>query len=305
MAETKQLTAPNDAEQHPQARFDPPKSPELSVKHPALRTLRQFTPAFWLSLTFIAVLLTMAAFPGLFTAADPNATDLANRAAPPGPTEWLGTDELGRSIFARIVHGTRYSMLIGLSATALSLAIGLAIGVVAGTVGGFVAEGLMRFVDILGAFPGLLLALLVIALTEPGMSNVVLAIGIGGAASFSRVIRAETLKVVTADFVQVARTLGLRGVLLALRHVLPNILGPLPVIITLHIGGAITGAAALSFLGLGTQPPTAEWGSMLSSGQAYLGVAPWVAIFPGAMITLVVVAFTAVGRELQTRVSGR
>lgn len=259
----------------------------------------------WAASAILAVVVIAALWPSVLTAVDPLRNDVVNALQPPSSRAWFGTDELGRDIYSRVVHGARYSLFIGITATLLSVVLGVVLGVAAGLSRGVVDEIISRFFDVLGAFPDLLLALLLIAFAGPGTTNVILAIGIAGTTRFARVVRGETIRIRQAQFVEHSRTLGLGRFQLTVRHVLPNVLGPLPVLITLGIGGAILGAAGLSFLGLGPQPPTPEWGSLLSTARNYLGVAPWTGLFAGFTITAAVISFTVLGRTLQRRFEGR
>ena len=244
--------------------------------------------------------------PGLLTrGGDPLAADPFAALQAPSGAHWFGTDQLGRDVFTRVVHGARYSLSIGVAATLLSVVAGGLLGLVAGLGPRFADELLSRALDVLSAFPEVLLALLFIALTEPGTPSLVLAIALAFAPRYGRLVRAQTLLVRRSGYVEQAVTLGLSRARLTWRHILPNVLGPVPVLATIGLGSAVVNAAALSFLGLGPQPPSPEWGAMLSESRNYLRVAWWAAILPGATLTVTVIALTAAGRRLQRRFEGR
>ncbi|MDR8407281.1 ABC transporter permease [Nonomuraea sp. 3-1Str] len=262
-------------------------------------------PALFLPILFLAVLAVAVAAPGLVAGVDPLAADPLRALAPPGAGHLLGTDHLGRDVLARVVHGARHSLSIGVLATAVAVTAGVLLGLAAGLAHRWAGEALARAFDVLSTFPELLLALLVVAVTGPGTVNVVLAIGIAQIPTYARVVRAQTFVVRRSGYVEQAVTFGhSRGRIVA-RHVLPNALGPIPVLATLGLGQAIVAASGLSFLGMGPQPPAAEWGAMLSEARNYLRVAWWEALFPGLAVTLTVVCVTVVGRRLQRRFEGR
>ena len=254
----------------------------------------------------VLVLLTLAAaFPGLFTGVSPTATNPVGALAAPSGAHWFGTDELGRDEFARIVYGARPSLLIGLGATVLAVAGGALLGLAA-ALGGRVGDNvLMRLVDVLLALPQLMLALLVITVLGTGTGNTAVAVAIGLIPGYARIVRAEAQVVRGAGYVEAAVGLGLRRRGVVLRHILPNALGPLLVVATIGFGAAIITASGLSFLGLGAQPPSPEWGAMLSDGRDYLAVGWWLGLFPGAAITLSVVSINLAGRHLQARFTRR
>jgi len=240
-------------------------------------------------------------WPALLAPADPIQADPARALIPPGPEALLGTDQLGRDILTRIVHGARYSLLAGLASTALGLVIGVPLGVLTGMLDGVGNEVGLRLIDVLSAFPGILLALVVIAITGPGPVGLVLALGSALVPTFTRLVRAETRRVHRSAYVEQARTMGLGPLRIAWRHVLPNTLRALPAIATIAIAGAILGAASLSFIGLGAQPPSPEWGALLAEGRNHLRTAWWLSVFPGLALAVVAVAINTVGRRLQRR----
>lgn len=250
---------------------------------------------------FLLVLLLAALVPQALAPADPLAIDPLAAFSPPSPAHWFGTDESGRDIFTRVVHGAGSSLLIGALATAIGLGLGILIGTIAGMSGKVVDFALGRFVEVLFAFPGLLVALLFILLFGPGVATATIAVGLATAPGYARIIRAQLLTVRSSAFVEAATVLGHSPARILRRHILPNTLAPLFVLATLGLGQAIVWAAALSYLGLGAAPPAAEWGAMLSAGRTYLGSAWWMSFFPGFVIVLTAVAATALGRGIERR----
>ncbi|SNQ48340.1 D-ala-D-ala transporter subunit; membrane component of ABC superfamily [Frankia canadensis] len=253
----------------------------------------------------VGLILVALAWPGAFTSLAPDAADPAVALAPPGGGHPLGTDELGRDILSRIVYGARPSLLIGVGSTLIALVIGAALGVAAATWGRRADTVIMRLADVLLAFPGLLLALLVIATLGPGSTNSVIALACATMPGFLRIARSQSLVVRRSDFVRAAVVLGRPPLSIQLRHVLPNALPPLLVFSMINIGSAIIAGTTLSFLGLGPRAPQAEWGSMLSTSRNYLAVAWAPAVFPGVAIALTVVALNIAGRDLQRRFERR
>lgn len=259
----------------------------------------------WVAVGVLAVTVTAALAPGLLTRTDPLVANPLAALQPPSAEHWAGTDALGRDLLSRIIHGARYSLVIGVAATTLATVAGVVLGVIAGVGNRVVDTAVARGVDVLAAFPEILLALVLIAFTGPGLGNLIVALGVAGIPRYARIVRAQTQVVLRSGYVESSRTFGLHGARLVWRHVLPNALGPVPILATIGLGGAIIGAAGLSFLGLGPQPPTPEWGSMLSENRGYLRVAWWGAVFPGLALSATVIASTVVGRRLQARFEGR
>jgi len=230
---------------------------------------------------------------------DPYSQDLLQVTAPPSWAHWFGTDGFGRDVFSRVVHGARYSLAVGLFATSVGMSFGGTAGVIAGFYGGRADDLVMRTVEILMAFPGLLLALLVVGILGPGLYNLMLAVGISASPSFARVVRASILSTKAEDFVEAARAIGATGSRVLLRHVVPNSLGPIVVQATLLMATSILTAASLSFLGLGPRPPIPEWGIMLSEARNYLYIAPHTTLFPGLAILMVALGFNLAGDALR------
>ena len=249
-----------------------------------------------------ALLLVLAAFvPWLLAPADPLAIDPLSAFTPPSPAHWFGTDESGRDVFTRVVHGAGSSLLIGTVATTIGLGLGIVLGTLAGMSGKVIDFTLNRFFEVLFAFPGLLLALVVILLFGPGVTTATIAVGLATAPGYARIIRAQLITVKSAAFIEAATVLGHSRARILRRHILPNTLAPLFVLATLGLGQAIVWASALSYLGLGAAPPAAEWGAMLAAGRTYLNSAWWMSFFPGLVIVLTAIAATALGRSIERR----
>ncbi|MGI8305826.1 ABC transporter permease [Saccharopolyspora hattusasensis] len=253
-----------------------------------------------LSALVLALVAAVLVFPDWFVHLSPDTNDVQHTFQPPSAAHPLGTDQLGRDVYSRLIHGARYSVTTGLVATAIGVVMGAALGLVA--VGSRIADMLiMRLTDVWLAFPEVLLALLVIALVGTGSAQIAVALGVAAAPYYARLVRGQALAVAKAEYVGAAKTLGVHPIRTALRHVLPNVGGPVVVLASLGTGTAVTAAAGLSLLGLGPLPPTPEWGVMLAEGQSYLANAWWIAVFPGLAIVAVVLAATLLGRSLQAR----
>ncbi|TFC43626.1 ABC transporter permease [Cryobacterium sp. TMT1-21] len=270
--------------------------------HPPRRGRRpRIGVAETLSGLFALFLVAAALAPALVAPGDPLGIDPLSAFQAPSLVHGFGTDESGRDIFTRVVHGTGSSLLIGTLATLIGLGLGLVLGTLAGMLGPVVDFTVNRLLEVLFAFPGLLLALLFILVFGPGVASATVAVGLATAPGYARIIRAQLVSVRSSAFVEAATVLGLgRGRILA-RHILPNTLAPLFVLGTLGIGQAIVWASALSYLGLGATPPAAEWGAMLSAGRTYIGSAWWMSFFPGLFIVLAAVSATALGRGIDRR----
>ena len=252
----------------------------------------------------IVVLIAIALLASFIAPYDPIGLS-RNILQPPSPGHLMGTDNLGRDIFSRVVYGTRVSLQMGFIAIAIAATVGTAMGLVAGTYGGFVDTMLMRFVDALMAVPGILLALTVAAVLGTGLHVAMIAVGIAWIPSFARIVRSLVLQVKEMPYIEAARSLGSSDTRLIWRHVLPNALTPVFVLSSLGVGSAVLIGAALSFLGVGAQPPTAEWGIMLSEGRQFMRSAWWVMAFPGLAITVTVLAANLVGDGLRDALDPR
>jgi peptide/nickel transport system permease protein len=253
----------------------------------------------------IFVLIFLAILAPFIAPHDPIEQNLEHRLLAPNTQYLLGTDNLGRCILSRLIHGASVSLLIGIMVVGISAFVGVTLGLLAGYRGGLIDELIMRIVDILLAFPGIILALVVIGILGPSLYNVMLALAIVGWTSYARVVRGTVLSVKEKEFVEAARVLGASDVRIMFRHILPNIMAPVIVMATLGMAHVILAAAALSFLGLGAQPPTPEWGSMLNSGRAFMRTAPHLTIFPGLAIMVTVLAFNFLGDGLRDALDPR
>lgn len=253
-----------------------------------------FTSGFLLT---AALIITALAAP-LLSPHDPNVQDTARRLEAPSEKHVLGLDDLGRDVLARILYGARVSLRVGFSVVFLASIVGVTLGAIAGYFGGTTDTIVMRLSDILLAFPGILLAIALVAVLGPSLNNVIIALATIGWVGYARLVRGQVLKVREMEYVTAARALGARSPRVILLHVLPNVINPVIVMATLGLAGAILAEAALSFLGLGVQPPTPSWGAMLTSGRRYLGMANHLAIFPGAAIMLAVMGLNFLGDGL-------
>ena len=248
----------------------------------------------------IVLITVLAAVLGPWLAPfDPSAQELALRLAGPTGLHWFGLDELGRDIFARVLAGARVSLLVGIVVVGVSSTVGVVLGSIAGYFGGRIDEIISRVIDIMLAFPGLLLAIAMVAVLGPSLTNVVFALSLIGWVGYARLVRGQVLRARELDFVQAARALGATTSRILARHVIPTTLPAVSVQATLGMGGAILAEAALSFLGLGVQPPTPSWGTMLNYGRGHLLDAPHLTIFPGLAIAILVLGFNFLGDGLR------
>lgn len=270
-----------------------------------LARLTRLRPGLWVAGLCVTLLLLAALFPALLAPFDPlDATARLAFQAPATP-HWLGTDENGRDVLSRLIYGVGPSLFMGLAATALGLAWGTLLGLLSGLGPRWLDAGLMRAVDVLLAFPDLLLALVIITFFGQGTANLILAVGIAAVPRYARLVRAQTLNVRNAGYVEAALTLGQSHLAVIARHILPNAFKPVLILAIIGIGGTITAGAALSFLGFGAPPPAPEWGAMMAIGRSFLANAPWLVAWPALSITLTVVSISAIGRELLRRSEGK
>jgi len=266
---------------------------------------RAQTVLLWSAVAMLALVALAALFPGVLATHDPLQTDVRSALLPPGPDHLFGTDQSGRDVYSRVVHGAGRSVGIGLLATAIALVGGLLVGSLAGSAPRAIDSALMRVNDVLMAFPEFLVALVVVALLGPGPANVAIAVTIAAVPVYVRLARVQTRTLALAEHVEAARILGVTPLRAFVRHVAPGVLGSLSVLATIGIGSSILAAAGLSFIGLGPTEPTPEWGLMLAGGRNVLGRAWWISVFPGLAITLTVVCATVVGRVLRAQLEGR
>jgi peptide/nickel transport system permease protein len=252
-----------------------------------------------IGLLILAALAAMAVGAPWLSARDPIRTAPREALQPPGARFVLGSDQFGRDVASRVLHGARVSLLVGVISVSIAVGLGAPIGLVSGYYGGRLDALIMRVMDVMLAFPGILLALAIVSVLSPGLGNVMIAVGLSAVPGYARLVRATVLSAREHLYVEAARALGGRDGGILVRDILPNVVAPLIVTATLGLGGAILSAAALSFLGLGSQPPQPEWGRMLSEGRDYLREAWWISTFPGLGILLTVLAMNLVGDGLR------
>ena len=272
-----------------------------TLESPARRAWRRLVrhKGAMLGLAVIAIFILLAVFAPMIVPYDPIAASWSLVRKAPSAQHWFGTDELGRDVLARVVFGARASLLAGLISVSIALAIGVPLGLVAGYRGGFIDALISRITDAMLACPFLILAIALAAFLGPSLGNAMIAIGVSATPIFIRLTRGQVMSVKVEDYVEAARAMGNPRWRIALVHILPNSLPALLVQATLSIAAAIIAEAALSFLGLGQQPPAPSWGSMLNAAQRFLTSAPWMAIWPGLAIFLVVLSFNLVGDGLR------
>lgn len=251
------------------------------------------------------LLLLTALFAPLIAQRDPIEIDTTVTLQPPGRGHIMGTDDFGRDIFSRVIYGSRISLRVGVVAVGIGATIGLVIGLAAGYIGGAFDFAVMRVIDVLLSFPGILLALLIITVLGPSLLNVMIAVGISDVPLYVRLVRGSVMSAKENGYVEAARSTGASRRLIITRHILPNIIAPFIVVTTLEVANAILLSATLSFLGMGAQPPTPEWGAMLNEGRRYIRTAWWMITFPGFMIMLSVLGINLLGDGLRDAVDPR
>lgn len=256
-------------------------------------------PGFDLALLVVGFALLAALLPDWLSGFDPYATAPLEKLQSPSLRHWFGTDELGRDLFSRVVHGSTLSVAAALLAVGIALLGGLGLGVLAGFAGRRADAAIMRLIDILLALPGLLLALTIVTAIGFGTLPVAIAVGVGIVPGFARTTRAEVLRIKTLPYVEAARLGGASWGRTLFRHILPNAWGPVAVLATLDFGAAILATAGLSFLSLGAAPPAAEWGTLIANGRQFLVTAPWVSLLPGLFLVLVVFSLNHIARTLE------
>jgi peptide/nickel transport system permease protein len=266
-----------------------------------LRSLRQFfrNPSACIGLAVLLALVLACACSSHLVRWSPFDQDLGEKLLSPSRAHWMGTDQFGRDVLARVLAGTKYSLTAGFVSVLLSLAGGLALGIPAGYLGGALDKGLMLVCDIMLAFPGILMAMALSMVIGPGIYTPMVTVGISSIPVFARLVRVQFMSLREAPFVEAMRAAGAGGVRIALKHILPNAMGPILVQSTLRMGVAIVTAATLSFLGLGAQPPNPEWGTMLNDARTYFMSSAYLAMFPGLAITISVIAINLVGDALR------
>ncbi len=257
------------------------------------------------ALVLMAALILMSVFAPAVSPFDPLKRDVKIRLSAPSAVHILGTDALGRDSLSRLIYGGRVSLYVGFASVILSLILGVPLGLIAGYIGGLLDGTIMRIMDLILAFPGIIFAIWLVSMIGPGVNQVILANALFALPEYSRVIRGSVLSLKDADYISASRALGCNNLQIMARHIFPNVLAPIIVISSLSISGAILSGASLSFLGLGAQPPTPEWGAMLADGRPYLRSAWWLALFPGFMLTLIVLASNIAGDGLRDALDPR
>jgi len=255
--------------------------------------------------TIVAACVLVAVCAPLLAPHDPIQIFSGQLRKPPSLSFLMGTDEIGRDILSRVIFGGRVSLRVGLISASIAMVCGSALGLIAGYLGGWTDAIIMRVVDVMLAFPGILLAIAIVAVLGPGIDNVMFAVGIESIPVYVRTVRASTLSIKQNEFVMAAHASGAAPSGIIWRHILPNVVAPIIVLATLGVGIAILTTAGLSFIGLGAQPPTPEWGSMLATGRTYVRDAPWIAAFPGLSIVIVVLALNLLGDGLREALDPR
>lgn len=269
----------------------------LELRNSAVKQFRN--PSFTIGLIILAILLFVAIFAPIVAPFDPLQMNVGEPLQPPNARFWFGTDDFGRDLFSRIVHGSRLTLMIGLVAVGISMVSGVLIGLTAGYVGGWIETILMRSMDVLFSFTETLIALAAVAVLGASLTNAIIAVGLSSIPFYARITYGAVLVEKNKEYFKAAQALGARSPRLVFRHLLPNILSPIIVVATVGVSIAILSASALSFLGLGAQPPSPEWGAILSAGRDYFKRAPWVTTFPGIAIALTVLGFNLLGDGLR------
>lgn len=292
------MTAPVLTETPSPATERTPERPDPAASRTAHRRRRRLPWGLYLAIAVIALVVLWAVVPGIFAPGDPLQGVPAEKLLPPSAAHWFGTDILGRDLFGRVVHGAVNSLSGALIAVTVGLALGTLIGALAGAVGGVLDDVLMRIVDVLLAFPGLLLSLSVIILLGFGTVNAALAVGLGSVAAFARLMRSEVARVRRTEYVEAAYGSGGTFFAVLRRHVLPNSLTPVLALAALQFGTAILAISTLGFLGYGAPPPTPEWGLLISEGRNYIGTSWWLTALPGLVVVAVVLSANRISHRL-------
>ncbi|WP_394580813.1 nickel transporter permease [Cytobacillus firmus] len=255
--------------------------------------------------SIVLIYIILAVLAPLISPYDPYEIDLVNKLQSPSADHIMGTDDKGRDIFSRILYGSQLSLAVGFVSVFIGALFGIVLGIISGYYGGWVDTIIMRFIDVLLAFPGLLLALAIVSALGPSLINVMIAVGVFSIPTFARIVRGSTLSVKKMEYIDAIRVLGASDLKIIFVHILPNILSPIIVQGTLRLATSILSVAGLSFLGMGAQPPTPEWGAMLSDGRDFLFTAPHIALFPGIAIALIVLGFNLFGDGLRDALDPR
>jgi peptide/nickel transport system permease protein len=287
---------------------DKKKSPNRRFEERQKKTFWRYFKRRWMavgSLVIIVIIFLVAGFASFLSPYDPGKTNVAFKLKSPSFQHYLGTDNLGRDVFSRMLYGSRVSLSVGFVAVAISVGIGILVGAMAGYYSGWVDSLLMRFVDVMLCFPSFFLMLTVVALLGPSLFKVMVVIGITSWMGTARFVRAEFLSLRERDFTQAAKALGVKDFRIIYRHILPNAMAPVFVTATLGVASAILVESGLSFLGFGAQPPAPSWGNILTEGRAYIFDAWWLTVFPGFAILVTVLSFNLVGEGLRDAIDPR
>jgi ABC-type dipeptide/oligopeptide/nickel transport system permease subunit len=289
--------------------------PKSAKKQLAARRERSTFSLFWRAFSrnwltligsgVVVALILMAVFASSLAPYDPDLPHLSDRLQPPSTAFLLGTDQFGRDLLSRIMYGARVSLLVGAGGTGVACILGMMLGAIAGYFGGMIDEGIMRLMDLIMAFPYIVLAIALVVLIGPGMVNLILVIGILRVPQFARVLRSRVLSVREQDFVLAARAVGQRQLRILLIHILPNAISPVVVLASLSVATAISAESALSFLGMGIQPPQSSWGTLLADGRNYILHAPWITTFPGLFLSLTILGYNLLGDGLRDALDPR
>ncbi len=279
--------------------------PVLPVSPPRATPALLRSPLTVAGLVLIVVFSLSALLASVLAPANPLDQKLSQRLKPPSPAHWLGTDQLGRDVLSRLLFGARISLTVGLVVVGTAGTFGTLVGLVAGYTGGLVDEALMRVTDVFLAFPALILAMAIAGALGPSLNNAMIAIAVVTWPVYARLVRGQVLSLREREFVEAARSLGASTARILWRHILPNTLAPILVQASFDLGGAILSAAGLSFIGFGAQPPTPEWGVMISDGRKYVSTQSWLSLFPGLAILLTVAAFNLIGDGLRDSLDPR
>lgn len=257
------------------------------------------SPGAKIGAIILLILMIVAIFAPLIAPFDPLKMGVGKNLQPPNAAHWFGTDEFGRDLFSRIVYGSRLTLMIGVIAVGISMTVGVLVGIVAGYAGGWIESILMRAMDVLFSFTETLIALAAVAVLGPSLTNAVIAVGVSSIPFYARVTYGAVLVEKNKEYFKAAQAIGAKHLRLIFRHLLPNILSPIIVVATVGVSVAVLSASALSFLGLGAQPPSPEWGAILAAGRDYFKRAPWVTTFPGLSIAVTVLGFNLLGDGLR------
>ena len=279
-------------------------APAPATRLSGVRIRVRVRPGTAAALSVVVLLAVAVVAPSWLASGSPTAIDLEHTLLAPSWHHLFGTDDAGRDLYTRVVYGARESLGIGLGATGLAMTIAILLGFTAGLVGGIVDSVITRVLEVAFAFPVLLLALLLIAIRGPSVTTEIVAVGIGSAPGYARMVRGQVLNVRQADYIESAAALGHSRRRVIRQHLFPNAMRPLVAVVTLGIGQSIVWASGLAFLGLGVAPPSPEWGALLDSGRLYITTSWWLEIMPGLVIVVIALAVTSLGRALQHRLEG-